>query len=327
LVAHQNRLKALILLSKISESRLIMSETNQTEQKGKKGLIYITLFLLLTNVFTLYLYFTAHQENVELVTNNTDLSVEKSALQAELEEMLAQYDAAITDNEEMNAQVAEQRAQIEQLLAQAEKHKDDAYIIYKLRKEAATLREVMKDYLVTIDSLNTLNQSLIAEKAEVKMELNTQKVENKQLNDKNAELAKKVEIGSKLKALDLVSVGQRVKNTTVHRETDRAKRVDKIKTCFTIDKNEVAKPGKKDIYLRIVDPNGEVLSYDQSEKYMFTYEDKEGLYTRKEELMYENEEVDMCLYWDVLKEPIEGKYIVEIYAEGYLIGTTDFELQ
>lgn len=304
-----------------------MSDANQTEQKSNKGLLIFAVLLLITNVFTLYLYMSAHQENVELITNNTDLTTEKSALEKELQEMLAQYDAVQTDNEEMRAQIEEQRAEIEKLLKEAEKHKNDAYSIYKLRKEAATLREVMKTYLVTIDSLNTLNQTLVAEKEEVKMELSSQKQENKQLNDKNEELAKKVEIGSKLKAIDLVSGGQRVKNTTVHRETDRAKRVDKIKTCFTIDKNEVTKPGKKDIYLRVVGPDGEVLSLDQSEKYMFTYEGKEGLYTRKEEILYENEELDMCLYWDVLKEPLPGKYIVEVYAEGYLMGTTNFELQ
>lgn len=304
-----------------------MSDDNHKEQKKNRAPLVFAIILLITNVFTLYLYLSAHQENVELVTNNTDLTTEKTALEKELQEMLAQYDAVQTDNEEMRAQIQEQRDEIEKLLKAAEKHKNDAYSIYKLRKEAATLREVMKTYLVTIDSLNTLNQTLVAEKEEVKMELSSQRQENKQLNDKNEELAKKVEIGSKLKAVDLVSGGQRVKNTTVHRETDRAKRVDKIKTCFTIDRNEVAKAGKKDIYLRIVAPNGEVLSYDQSEKYMFSYEGKEGLYTRKEEILYENEELDMCLYWDVLKELMTGKYIVEVYAEGYLMGTTNFELQ
>ena len=304
-----------------------MSEPQQKESKNKKGFLYLSIFLVITNIATLFLYYTAHQENVDLVTNNTDLSTEKSALEMELQEMLTQYDSVSTDNEEMNAQIAEQRLKIEGLLAEAEKHKDDAYIIYKLRKEAATLRNIMKDYLVTIDSLNILNQELIAQKEEVKVALNSQKKENAQLNNKNEELAKKVELGSKLKAVDLSAFGQRVKNSTEHRETNRAKRVDKIKTCFTIDKNEVAKPGKKDIYLRIVAPSGEVLSLDQSEDYMFTYEGKEGLYSRKEEFMYENEELDVCLYWDMLKEAAEGKHIVEVYAEGYLIGTTHFELK
>ncbi len=84
---------------------------------------------------------------------------------------------------------------------------------------------------------------------------------------------------------------------------------------------------KKKLYLRIIDPSGEVLALDQSEDYMFTYDGKEGLYSRTEEVMYDNEELDMCLYWDVTKELNEGKYIVEVYAEDYYMGATEFELK
>ncbi|MEX2596093.1 MAG: hypothetical protein WEC59_04110 [Salibacteraceae bacterium] len=299
----------------------------ENKEKKNRSLLILVILLALTNAATLILFYMERQDNVELVTNNTDLTTERDALTIELEEMLASYDSVSTDNEEMQAQIAEQKAEIEQLMKEAEKHKDDAWIIHKLRKEAKTLREVMKNYLVTIDSLNTANQSLIAEKAEITSKLNTQQNQNKELNTKNEELAEKVKLGSKLKAVDLVSMGQRVKFNNVHRETNRARRLDKIKTCFTIDKNEVTKPGKKEVYLRIISPDGEVLAFDQSKDYMFTYDGKEGLYSRKEEIMYENEEVDICLYWDMLKEAQSGKYIVEVYAEDYLIGTTDFELK
>jgi len=302
--------------------------TEQKEHTGSnKVLLWLVLLLALTNIGTLYMLFSKHQENVELVTNNTNLEEEQVKLTDELNDMLARYDSVSTDNTEMQAEIQEQRARIEELLKEAEKHKDDAWVIYKLRKEAATLRDVMKNYLKTIDSLNTANQELIAQKAEVETQLTSQKEENKELNQKNEELSEKVKIGSKLRVVDLVSEGQRVKNSTVHRETDRAKRVDKIKTCFTIDKNEVTKPGKKEVYLRIIAPDGEVLAFGQTEDYMFTYEGKRGLYSRKEEVLYENEELDMCLYWDVKSELQEGKYIVEVYAEDYLMGTTDFELK
>lgn len=298
------------------------------KQEGKnKILVILIVLLMLTNAATLILFFSERNENVRLVTENTDVTVERDKLKSELEVMLARYDSVSTDNAEMLAQIEEQKAQIEAMLKEAEKHKDDAWIIYKLRKEAATLRDVMRNYLVTIDSLNTANQELIAQKAEVETKLTEQKSENQQLNTKNEELAEKVKIGSKLRVVDLVSLAQRVKNSTVHRETDRAKRTDKIKTCFTIDKNEVTKPGKKTIFLRIIGPDGEVLAFDQSQTYMFTYEGKEGLYSRKEEIMYEGEEMDICLYWDMLAEAKEGKYIVEVYAEDYLMGSTDFELK
>lgn len=298
-----------------------------TKEKNNRSLILLILLLIVTNVATIILFYTERQENIELVTSNTDLTTEKDALTQELEAMLARYDSVSTDNEEMIAEIAAQKEQIEALLKEAEKHKDDAWQLYKLRKEAKTLRDVMKNYLVTIDSLNTANQELIAQKAEVETKLTEQKEQNQELSTKNEELTEKVKIGSKLRAIDLVSYGQRVKGNNVHRETDRANRVDKIKTCFTIDKNEVTKPGKKDVFLRIIGPDGEVLAFDQSEDYMFTYEGKEGLYSRKSEITYENEELDMCLYWDLEQEAKAGTYIVEIYAEDYLMGTTKFELQ
>ncbi|MDB0002561.1 hypothetical protein N9545_05680 [Salibacteraceae bacterium] len=300
---------------------------SENQDNKRRNLIVLVVLLLITNIATLFLFYNERQENVELITENTDITTEKSNLTRELEDMLAQYDSVSTDNEDMLAQISEQKEQIEKMLKEAEKHKDDAWVIYKLRKEASTLRDVMKNYLVTIDSLNTANQELIVQKAEVETKLSKQKEQNTELSDKNDKLAEKVKIGSKLKAVDLISFGQRVKNNTVHRETDRAKRTDKIKTCFTIDKNEVTKPGKKIIYLRIIGPDGGVLSFDQSKEYMFTYDGKEGLYSRKEEIVYEGEETDMCLYWDMVDEALEGKYIVEMYAEDYMMGTTTFQLK
>ncbi|MDA7836330.1 hypothetical protein N9A49_02860 [Salibacteraceae bacterium] len=300
---------------------------SENQDNKRRNLIVLVVLLLITNIATLFLFYNERQENVELITENTDITTEKSNLTRELEDMLAQYDSVSTDNEDMLDQISEQKEQIEKMLKEAEKHKDDAWVIYKLRKEASTLRDVMKNYLVTIDSLNTANQELIVQKAEVETKLSKQKEQNTELSDKNDKLAEKVKIGSKLKAVDLISFGQRVKNNTVHRETDRAKRTDKIKTCFTIDKNEVTKPGKKIIYLRIIGPDGGVLSFDQSKEYMFTYDGKEGLYSRKEEIVYEGEETDMCLYWDMVDEALEGKYIVEMYAEDYMMGTTTFQLK
>ena len=303
-----------------------MSEQKSIQGSSKLMLVLVIL-LLVSNAVTAYLLITKHQENVEIVTQNTDLTVEKDNLTAELNHMLAQYDSISTDNEQYIAEIAEQRAKIEEMLAEAEKHKNDAWIIHKLKKETGTLRDIMKSYVVTIDSLNTVNQGLVVAKKQVENQLDEQKSENQELNKTNDELSQKVKLGSKLRVLDLVSGGQRMKSGTVSRETTRAKRVDKVKTCFTIDENEVSKPGKKMVYLRIIDPSGEVLAMDQSQDYMFTYDGKEGLYSRKEEVMYDNAELDLCLYWDVTEELVEGKYIVEVYAEDYHMGTTEFELK
>jgi hypothetical protein len=302
-----------------------------SEQKSSQGnsklMLVLVILLFVSNGVTAYLLITKHQENVEIVTQNTDLTVEKDNLKLELEDMLAEIDAVTTENDEQAAEIAEQRAKIIEMLAEAEKHKNDAWQIHKLKKETGTLREIMKTYIVTIDSLNTVNEGLVVAKKQVESQLSEQKDQNDELNTTNDALSQKVKLGSKLRVLDLVSGGQRMKSGTVSRETTRSKRVDKVKTCFTIDENEVSKPGKKTVYLRIIDPNGEVLALDQSQDYMFTYDGKEGLYSRKEEVMYDNDELDLCLYWDVTAELVEGKYIVEVYAEDYHMGTTEFLLK
>ena len=303
-----------------------MSE-QKSSQSSNKLMLVLLILLLVSNAVTAYFLVTKHQENVEIVTQNTDLTVEKDNLKLELENMLAQYDSVSAVSDEQAAEIADQRARIVEMLAEAEKHKNDAWVIHKLKKETGTLRDIMNSYIVTIDSLNTVNQGLVVAKKQVESQLSEQKDENAELNNTNDALSEKVKLGSKLRVLDLVSGGQRMKSGTVSRETTRAKRVDKVKTCFTIDQNEVSKPGKKTVYLRIIDPNGEVLALDQSESYMFTYDGKEGLYSRKEEVMYENDELDLCLYWDVTEELIEGKYIVEVYAEDYHMGTTEFLLK
>ena len=105
-------------------------------------MLILLILLGLSNAATLYLLYSERQVNVELVTQNTDLGVEKDKLTIELQDMLSKYDSVDTENEEMNAQIAEQKAEIERLLEEAEKHKDDAWAIYKLRKEATTLRKI-----------------------------------------------------------------------------------------------------------------------------------------------------------------------------------------
>ena len=208
-----------------------MSDQNKSSGNSKLMLILVIL-LFISNGVTAYLLITKHQENVEIVTQNTDLTVEKDNLTLELENMLAQYDSVQTDNEEYKAEIAEQRAKIEEMLAEAEKHKNDAWVIHKLKKETGTLREIMKSYIVTIDSLNKVNQNLVVAKKQVETQLDDQKVENQELNKTNEQLSEKVKLGSKLRVVDLVSSAQRMKSGTVSRETNRAKRVDKVKTCF-----------------------------------------------------------------------------------------------
>ena len=302
------------------------NNTNQ-ENKNKSLLIVLTVLLLAASGLGIYL----GMENSELKTQLAECGTlkdneteEKNKVIKDLENMLLQYDSLSTTNDSINAELISAKAKVEKLLSEA---KNNKWTIYKLRKEAATLREIMKGYVVTIDSLNTLNVELRAENAEVTRRYSEQKQVNEELQETNKSLGEKVRLGARLKAMDMVALAQRVKNNGVHRETNRANKTEKIKTCFTIDKNDVAETGSKTIFLRITSPNGKVLAEKTDESNMFEFEETKGLFSVKKVFDYDRKEVDISMYWDVTDALVPGEYLVEAYVDKLRIGKTTFILK
>lgn len=301
----------------------------QTEKSSQKKPISAILILLLVAVagFAAYMAYNNQQLNKQL----TDLGYlkqevedEKNRVIDELEGMTGQYDSLAVTNDSMNVELMAQREKVEELISKA---KNNEWTIYKLRKEAGTLREIMKGYVRTIDSLNTLNVELRAENAQVTRKLSETESKNTALRDANEQLSEKVKLGAKLKALDMVAYGQRVKRNGVHRETDRSDKVEKIKVCFTLDKNEVAEAGNKNIFVRIIAPSGQVLAERSDDGHMFNFEGSRGLYSIKKLVNYEKQELDLCMYFEDAKSLQRGDYMVDAFADQMKIGSTKFTLK
>ena len=301
----------------------------QTEKSSQKKPISAILILLLVAVagFAAYMAYNNQQLNKQL----TDLGYlkqevedEKNRVIDELEGMTGQYDSLAVTNDSMNVELMAQREKVEELITKA---KNNEWTIYKLRKEAGTLREIMKGYVRTIDSLNTLNVELRAENAQVTRKLSETESKNTALRDANEQLSEKVKLGAKLKALDMVAYGQRVKRNGVHRETDRSDKVEKIKVCFTLDKNEVAETGNKNIFVRIIAPSGQVLAERSDDGHMFNFEGSRGLYSIKKLVNYEKQELDLCMYFEDTKNLQSGDYMVDAFADQMKIGSTKFTLK
>jgi hypothetical protein len=301
----------------------------QSEKSNQKKPISAILILLLVVVagFAAYMAYNNQQLNKRL----TDLGYlkqevedEKNRVIDELEGMTGQYDSLAITNDSMNVELMAQREKVEELIAKA---KNNEWTVYKLRKEAGTLREIMKGYVRTIDSLNTLNVELRAENAQVTRKLSETESKNTALRDANEQLSEKVKLGAKLKALDMVAYGQRVKRNGVHRETDRSDKVEKIKVCFTLDKNEVAESGNKNIFVRIIAPSGQVLAERSDDGHMFDFAGTRGLFSVKKLVNYEKQELDLCMYFEDAKNLQGGDYIVDAYADQMKIGSTKFTLK
>lgn len=301
---------------------------SDTAQDSKKKYMIIIGILALVCVVLLVMQFSSHSE---ITTNNEtieSLEVEQLELENELKDMLIQYDTVNVKNERLNAEILGQQEQIKEMLKQIEKHKDDAYIIHKLKKEAATLRDIMKGYLVTIDSLNTLNQDLMSDNEFLAEELSSAVSKAQDLESSKKELEEVVATGSILQADGMTSVGLRVRNNGKQSEVTKASKVELIKTCAKIGENRISKAGKKTIYLRIISPDGVVLESGDADS-RFEFNGVSGKYSIKRVIDYKNEAMDLCIFYtmDEEAEKATGKYIVEMYESGMLIGKADFDLK
>lgn len=303
-------------------------ESQDKKSNGKeKAYLVLALFFFVTSLALGYLLYEEKQTVKTYVAENQQLDSEKQAVESELEEMLAQYEAMETENEEMNAKIEEQKAKIEELLTKA---KNNQWTIYKLKKETESLRTIMKGYIHTIDSLNTANIELMAQNEQAQKQIQTKDKELSKLSKEKEELTSKVELGAQIEALDITASGQRIKRNDVARETTRAGRTEQIKCCFTMNDNPIAEAGRKALHLRIIDPNGKVLAEAENKENLFEFEGVEGLFSAEYEVIYDNEELDVCMFWEKVNEDFElaeGIYIVEIYIDDYLAGTKELELR
>ncbi len=297
------------------------------KDNNKRLLIILIVLLAVTSGVLGFLLLNQTQVVEEQSTDLLELENESLALKNDLQEMLIQYDTVTVTNEKMQAEILAQQEQLRELLKQVDKHKDDAWIIHKLKKEASTLRTVMKGYLVTIDSLNTLNINLRLDRDSLNRALSSVSEEKSLLQTKTQNLEGIVAKGSVLPARDFVAEAIRVRGSGKQSSTNRADRAEMVKVCFKIGENTIAKRGKKTLFLRIISPEAMVLEDSSGEPKTFNFEGVSGVYSVKREIDYDNAEQDVCIYYTVNSELPTGQYIVELYESETKIGTTTFDLR
>lgn len=293
---------------------------------NNKGYLAIIVALLLTCAYLAY-NLSKRGDTIELQTEEIEtLDIERRELELDLQKLRFSYDTLRTENTVLMAEMADQRLQIEDLLS---KVKDRNYSISKLKKETGTLREIMKGYVYTIDSLNQLNQALIAENTEMKTKVEEVTTKNKELLERQENMEGLISTGQVLQTTALSASAIRLRNNGKQVEISRAGRADMIKACFTIVENRIAKPGDKSLYMRIVGPDGKVLpSKDGEVTYNFG-EEGELPYSVMRTIDYNNAAMEVCIFYSIQDgfDLSKGDYKLYIYEGPHRIGLIDLGLR
>jgi len=213
------------------------------------------------------------------------------------------------------------------LIKEAAKHKGDTRIIAELRKETETLRAIMKGYVRTIDSLNTLNQNLVAEKKTVLKQLGVEREKQFTLVKEKEELKSTIAKGSILTCFNISAKAVFYKRGGKKEDfTTRARKAKKIKVSFSLGENKIAKAGEKTVFIRIMTPDGKEMAKSYDDNYKFTFNQSSGYYAGKETLNYANVEISGVTYCEGQGEMVPGNYLIEVTCDGVVIGNTSLKL-
>ena len=245
--------------------------------------------------------------------------LDKKEMESEYQQFAQQYSEMKTQitNDSIVAQLTAEQEKTEKLLKELKETKsNEAREIARLKKELATVRAVLRSYVLEIDSLNRLNQNLTAENSRIKGQYNEATRQIEGLNTERASLSQKVAIAAQL---DATGISMQLKNKK-GKATDKTAKAKTVQVNFTVVKNVTAQNGQKTFYVRITTPSGTTLSGGGS----FNYQNRTLEASMKKTVEYDGEEKTISTYWNVSQSLLEGTYQVSIFADGNMIGSRSF---
>lgn len=251
--------------------------------------------LQLTNEFNQLNADFSQYEDQQIYLQNDSLVQQYNAARMKVEGLLKELNAEKASN-------SQNRARIKQL-----------------EGEIASLKKIVRHYLEEIKRLGEENEGLRKEIEQVNARNQELATTAATVQRDNQELTATV---AKAKKLSITSFAFHAYNKKGKTE----KKVSKAKTLgasFTISPNNTAAAGNKMIYMRIVSPDGVLLSGGPS----FSLDGQSLASSAAKEIQYDNGEMHVSIYWQVNTTLSAGDYTVEIFCDGNRLASRHFEMK
>jgi len=304
--------------------------TNQEDQKNRnsKALLYSVIGILIAlNAGLFYIWQKGGNEKKivekELETTNTNLK-EKIAALKEAEFLLEKFrrdSAALVDNnKELNNNLIKKKNEIAALVTKLRNNKNAS------DSEIAELKAKIQELDTQLKQLQKENEELKEVNTKLQKEKEETQTENRQLS---AEKKKYKNIAQRLQAGSIrVEALKKRWITGKEATTFRAKDVEAFRTSFMLAENKIAEPGDKTIYVKVTGPGGITLTNPSSESGIFEYENKQSKYTYKFTITYDQESIAVpATIWRPAIDLKKGKYSIELYCDGFKIGSESLDLK
>nr|WP_321235539.1 chromosome partitioning protein ParA [uncultured Psychroserpens sp.] len=292
-------------------------ENSNSKSTGLKIALGILLALFLgTGFYTSKLY----NEKKE---NEADLTREKEQVMADLSTMAKQYDVAIGENEEANQNLIEARGRIEGLMDSLKISQNSVSSLWRYKKKFLALQEEMDVLMVENDKLKVENSLLATSLDSTTVQLAERTVFTDSLLVQNTQLAEVVENAAVLQTTGLKGFGVIERSSGKLIPTERARRSDKIRICYTVAKNALVGAGDKELYVQVLDSKNNVLGANEQ----IQFEDTVLNYSLISKFNYENRNLNICEFVAPDDEFEKGRYIVNVFNNKELISSSEFTLK
>lgn len=291
-----------------------------TEQKSNNALKILTgvlaVALVALGIYTVKFY-NEEKDNRQLLLQ------EKAVIEGELNELIVKYDEAIAENEGMDEELVAARQRILSLRDSVQDMEANIAVLNRYRREVNDLKIEKERLFRVVDSLSTENTRLLTQIDSTNNVLLVQSRTADSLKVSNQDLETKVDMASQLKVSGLRGEGVIERNSGRLVVNSNNRRVEKIRTCFTITPNALAESGEKELYVQVYNPDNQLVG----DQIAVQHEGGVMVYSAQTRIFYENEELDVCVLANTLEEKlIEGPYKVLVYNGANLIGATNFTL-
>jgi len=299
---------------------------NQQDRNNKSILYAIIAILLLFNIGLFYLWQSGNSKRDELTQANTALGStikQKESMIASAEAMISQYKSDSITMSEANKSVSKELAA---------KNNEIARLTFELRKSGTNSKAIMAELQLKLADMAKRLAELERENVELKEKNETLNKENAELNTQNNVLSKE---GKRLKGLASRIQSSEIRVETLKKQwitrketnTNRAKDVEALRISFNLAENKIAEAGERVIFVKITGPEGITLNSGDG-GIADLLDGKSTKYSYKTTVVYEKDSKQVpATVWKPTNKLTKGKYTIELYTEGYLMGSSVIDLK
>ncbi len=299
---------------------------NQQDRNNKSILYAIIAILLLFNIGLFYLWQSGNSKRDELTNANSALGAtikQKESMIASAEAMISQYKSDSITMSEANKSVSRELAA---------KNNEIARLTFELRKSGTNSKAIMAELQLKLADMAKRLAELERENVELKEKNETLNKENAELNTQNNVLSKE---GKRLKSLASRIQSSEIRVETLKKQwitrketnTNRAKDVEALRISFNLAENKIAEAGERAIFVKITGPEGITMNSGDG-GIADLLDGKSTKYSYKTTIVFEKESKQVpATVWKPTNKLAKGKYTIELFTEGYLMGSSVIDLK